>query len=199
MRVGYHLAIGEERDLRHGVNHMRHVNITSAAVAHVALQHGLKLIVLLILAHEVELVLQIIDAVLFLVSGDSSAPCKWFGQRSRSADDQQSSRSGRHARRPRRLTLEALEAGLALGADLVPLPPLVLVACAADWEGAFVAGHEQLPVHSETHVIPANLADLAAQLLQRPRLQERNNANATEVFFFCFVFFPFLDCFFLKN
>lgn len=103
------------------------------------LQHGLGevLHVLLISACEAELVLKIIDAILIVIAGNARAP------------------------------FEALESGLALGADLVALSALILVASPADREGALVAGHEELAVGRETYIVPTNLTDLAAQLLQR--------------------------------
>lgn len=69
-------------------------------------------------------------------------------------------------------TLEALEPGLALGADLVSLSPLILVTGPANGEGTLVAGDEEIAVDGESHVVAADLADLPAQLLQRPRLPE---------------------------
>ena len=62
-------------------------------------------------------------------------------------------------------TFEPLEPGFALRAELAPLSALVIVASAADGEGAFVAGDEELPVGGEPDVVPANLADLPAGLL----------------------------------
>jgi hypothetical protein len=47
----------------------------------------------------------------------------------------------------RERTLETLESGFALRADLVSFSALILVASSADGKGTLVAGHEQLSVH----------------------------------------------------
>ena len=72
-------------------------------------------------------------------------------------------------------TFETLEPGLALRADLVALSALILIASLADREGTLVAGDEELAVDGEPNIIPANLADLAAELLQWPRLQQNRS------------------------
>lgn len=64
-------------------------------------------------------------------------------------------------------TLEALVAGLALGAVLGALAALVLVAGAAHGETALIAGDEEVAVDREPHLIAANLAHLPAQRPQR--------------------------------
>lgn len=65
----------------------------------------------------------------------------------------------------------ALVSGFALRADLVSLPPLVLIAGSTDREAALVAGNEGLPVAPNLYLIAANMAGLAAQLLQRLGLE----------------------------
>lgn len=80
----------------------------------------------------------------------------------------------------RLFTLEALEAGLALGAVLRALAALVLVAVPADGEGALVAGDEGLAVGVEPHVVAANLAHLPVGLPQRLRLQTHTPAPQTK-------------------
>lgn len=77
-QAGYHLSIGEQRDLRHCVNNLRHIDITPSAIAHVALQHGFGhvLYVLLRPSGKIKLVLEIIDVILFLIAGNSSTPCE---------------------------------------------------------------------------------------------------------------------------
>jgi hypothetical protein len=82
------------------------------------------------------------------------------------------------------LALEALEPGLALRAALCALPPLVLVAVAADGEGALVARHEGLPVGGGAHVVAANLARPPVLPVQRLGLCNkrggRGNNNSQE-------------------
>jgi hypothetical protein len=78
------------------------------------------------------------------------------------------------------LALEALEAGLALGAVLRALAALVLVAVPADGEGALVAGHERLPVGVAPHVVAANLAHLAVPLVHGLRLQAGRRISGEE-------------------
>lgn len=53
---------------------------------------------------------------------------------------------------------------------MIPLAALVVVAASADGEGTFVAGNEELAIGGEADIVPANLANLAACLLQRLRL-----------------------------
>ena len=77
-------------------------------------------------------------------------------------------------------TLEALVAGLALGAVLGALPALVLVAVPADGEGALVAGHEGLPAGGEADVVAANLAHLPIRLPQRLRLQTETHPKKNQ-------------------
>jgi hypothetical protein len=82
------------------------------------------------------------------------------------------------------VTLEAFEAGLALGAVLRALAALVLVAVAADGEGALVAGDEGLAVGGEADVVAANLAHLPIRMLHRLRLHkhtERGTKNQQQV------------------
>jgi hypothetical protein len=130
-----HLAVGEEGDVREGLRHA--VEVGGAAVAHVRVEHGLGDVLGVVPVLPVELVLQVVDAVLFLVSRDARAP------------------------------LEALEARLALRAVLRALPALVLVAVPADWEGALVAGDEALAVGGEADAVAANLAHLAVLAIRR--------------------------------
>lgn len=56
---------------------------------------------------------------------------------------------------------------LALRASLIPVLALVFVARSAHWESTFVASHEQFPVGGNPDIVAADLADLAAQMLQR--------------------------------
>jgi hypothetical protein len=79
------------------------------------------------------------------------------------------------------LTLEALEAGLALGASLRALAALVVVAVAADGEGALVARHEWLAVGVEPHVVAANLAHLPVLLPERLRLRGGHEQKKNEI------------------
>jgi hypothetical protein len=80
----------------------------------------------------------------------------------------------------RLFTLEALEAGLALGAVLRALAALVLVAVPADGEGALVAGDEGLAVGVEPHVVAANLAHLPVLLVHRLRLPGSKNKQTNK-------------------
>jgi hypothetical protein len=72
--LAYHLAVGEEGDVREGLRHA--VEVGGAAVAHVRVEHGLGDVLGVVPVLPVELVLQVVDAVLFLVSRDARAPCK---------------------------------------------------------------------------------------------------------------------------
>jgi hypothetical protein len=140
-----------------------------------------------VLVAPVELVLQVVDAVLLLVPGHARAPCKQT-QRVRTAEDASGGGGDGTGGRELRmrevgrggLALEALEAGLALGAVLRALASLVLVAVPADGEGALVAGHEGLPVRVAPHVVAANLAHLAVPLVHRLRLQRRKQSKQRE-------------------
>jgi hypothetical protein len=138
--VDYHLPVGEEGNIWDGLEGLRHaVEVGAAAVAHVGVEHGLGDILGVVLVRPVELVLQVVDAVLLLIPRDTRAP------------------------------LEALEAGFALRAVLRALAALVLVAVPADGEGALVAGDEGLAVGVEPHVVAANLAHLPVLLVHRLR------------------------------
>jgi hypothetical protein len=66
--LAYHLAVGEEGD---GLGH-----VGGAAVAHARVEHGLGDVLGVVTAvPPVELVLQVVDAVLFLVPRNTRAPC----------------------------------------------------------------------------------------------------------------------------
>jgi hypothetical protein len=74
---GYHLSVGEEGNIGDGVEWLRHaVEVGAAAVAHVGVEHGLGEVLGVVLVAPVELVLQVVDAVLLLVPGHARAPCK---------------------------------------------------------------------------------------------------------------------------
>lgn len=141
------------------------------------LKHSLRpvLRVLSASADKIELVLQVVNAVLFIITSNPSTP--WL---SKEKEKNKLSESLRETTRiktncKKAFTFETLEPGFTLGADLVPFPPLILVASPANWESALVASNEQLPVGSEPDVIPTNMAELTTQLLQRPRLQHQKN------------------------
>jgi hypothetical protein len=70
--VAYHLAVGEEGDVREGLRR-RAVEVGGAAVAHVRAEHGLGDVPRVL---PVELVLQVVDALLVLVARDARAPCR---------------------------------------------------------------------------------------------------------------------------
>jgi len=89
----YHLSVGEEGDIGDGLEGLRHaVEVGAAAVAHVGVEHGLSDVLGVVLVAPVELVLQVVDAVLLLVPGHARAPCK---QHNTSQDRQRGRRDGR--------------------------------------------------------------------------------------------------------
>ena len=122
----------------------------AAAVAHVRPQHGGGDVLGVAGAAplpgvaQAELALEVVDAVLVLVAGDAGAP------------------------------FQAPVPRPALRARLRALPALVLVAGAADREGALVAGHEGLPVEAHPDVVPAYLA----RRLRPPRRRRAAGAPA---------------------
>ena len=74
--VDYHLPVGEEGNIWDGLEGLRHaVEVGAAAVAHVGVEHGLGDILGVVLVRPVELVLQVIDAVLLLIPRYTRAPC----------------------------------------------------------------------------------------------------------------------------
>ena len=84
----YHLSVGEEGNIGDGLEGLRHaVEVGAAAVAHVGVEHGLGDVLGVVLFAPVELVLQVVDAVLLLVPGHARAPCKQHksGVRTRAA------------------------------------------------------------------------------------------------------------------
>jgi hypothetical protein len=73
----YHLAVGEEGNIRDGLEGLvRAVELgAAAAVAHVGAEHGLGDILGVVPVGPAELVLQVVDAVLLLVPRDTRAAC----------------------------------------------------------------------------------------------------------------------------
>lgn len=75
------------------------------------------------------------------------------------------------------LTLEPLKSSFALRADLAPLSPLIVIAISAHRESTLVASNKQLSLRREPDIIPTNLADLPAHLLQWLRLETKTPSN----------------------
>jgi hypothetical protein len=70
----YHLPVGEEGNIGDWLEMLRHaVEVTAAAIAHVAVEHGLGDILRVGLVPPVELVLQVVDVLLLLIAGDAGA------------------------------------------------------------------------------------------------------------------------------
>ena len=77
--VDYHLPVGEEGNIWDGLEGLRHaVEVGAAAVAHVGVEHGLGDILGVVLVRPVELVLQVVDAVLFLTRTTPFRAGRWF-------------------------------------------------------------------------------------------------------------------------
>jgi hypothetical protein len=148
-----HLAVGEEGHIEHGVERAR---VGAAAVAHLRPEDGLGDVLRVVgvpAAVQAELAVDVVDAVLLLVSVHARAPCLNFETRPTSVSGRRRNQGERSPSKAR--TFEALVAGAALRARLRALAALVLVAWAADGEGALVARHEGLPVEAASHVVVA--------------------------------------------
>jgi len=92
----YHLSVGEEGNIGDGLEGLRHaVEVGAAAVAHVGVEHGLGDVLGVVLVAPVELVLQVVDAVLLLVPGHARAPCKQHTSQDRGRQRQRGRRDGR--------------------------------------------------------------------------------------------------------
>lgn len=60
----------------------------------------------------------------------------------------------------------SLVSGLALGARMIPILPLIFIASPANWKCADITSNKWLPIHSSSNSITTDLADLNAQILQ---------------------------------
>jgi hypothetical protein len=131
------MAAGEEGILRlHGT----HGHVRVATISHLAVQHLIHILLLLVSLVEivvVEFIVKVVGVFLFIVPFHSRTP------------------------------FVAIVPSPALRTGLRPVLAFILVTRAADWKPTLVTSGKELAFQSHAHIIPADLADVAVHIAQR--------------------------------